>query len=74
MAVDVLTEQLDTSTLTHFTQQGSILADDSQKNIATISSIETNSILSQRIIEDLIKIFAQQLQTKWKRLRAPQGL
>jgi hypothetical protein len=31
----VITEQLDISTPTNFTQQGSILADDSQKNIAS---------------------------------------
>jgi hypothetical protein len=71
--VHVLTEPPNTSTPTNFMQLGPILADCSQKNIATTDSTKTNSTSNQRIIEDSIKIFAQ-LENKWKRQRAPQRL
>jgi hypothetical protein len=55
-------------------QRGSLLADSTQKNIAPTDSIETHSTSNQRIIEDSIKIFAQQLEKEWNRQRAPQRL
>ena len=73
-SIHLLAEQTDTSIPTNLTQQVSILADYSQKNIVPINSVETISTSSQRIIEDSINIFAQQLQIKWTRQRAPQGL
>ncbi|KAA8652767.1 uncharacterized protein ATNIH1004_001672 [Aspergillus tanneri] len=39
----------------------------------TTSSIQT-SVLDQRIIEDSIKVFEQQLEKSWARQRAPRGL